>query len=522
MDPLLINGYVSRNARRFPDRIALAQLGRALTYPELDEHVTRLANGLRDLGVGQGDRIAILLGNSIEYVACLLASCRIGAVAAPVNTRLAVEEIAYMMRDLQPTAVVTQARFGSAARQACAGIGSVKALIHAGDGDSGTGMADYGALISAASPVPPAVEVRGDDPAFILYTSGTTGRPKGAILSHAGSVVNSLSVAARLGMSDRNEWRHVGVPMFHVGGVNSVLQQLILGGPALISEAAGFDAAACADLFEQYSIATAFLAPTQWKQVCAVPGIRDRRLSLRRLIWGTSNTPRTVLDAMASSFPGVPVYAQFGQTEMTGTTCTLDPAYAASKLGSVGTPLAHVQLRIVDENMRDVRRDEVGEIVYQGPAVMRGYWENAAATDEAFRGGWFHSGDLGRFDDDGFLYVVDRLKDMIVSGGENIYCLEVETALASHPKVAEVAVVGVPHEKWVETPRAVVVPRDLADPPTYAELIDHLRPKLASYKKPTSLQIIDAMPRNSMGKILRRELKDMRGAATAEAGRSGD
>jgi acyl-CoA synthetase (AMP-forming)/AMP-acid ligase II len=210
---------------------------------------------------------------------------------------------------------------------------------------------------------------------------------------------------------------------------------------------------------------------------------------------------------MADSFPGVPNFNMFGQTEMSSVTCVLRGEDAIRKMGSVGTPIINVEARIVDEEMTDVPVGLVGEIVYRGPTVMREYWRNPEATAEAFAGGWFHSGDLCRMDDDGFITVVDRAKDMIVSGGENIYCAEVEAAIDAHPKVAEVAVVGVPHETWVETPRAVVVPVDPADPPTLEEIVEHCRTRLASYKKPTSLVVLDELPRTASGKVQKFRLR---------------
>jgi acyl-CoA synthetase (AMP-forming)/AMP-acid ligase II len=239
-----------------------------------------------------------------------------------------------------------------------------------------------------------------------------------------------------------------------------------------------------------------------------VPGVRDRKLWLKRIIWGTSSTPRHVLELLNATFEGVPVYAQFGQTETCGTTCILDAAYASSKLGSVGKPLTHVQMRIVDEGMRDAPRGDVGEIVYRGPCVLTEYWNNPEATASAFAGGWFHSGDLGRVDEDGFVHVAGRLKDMIISGGENISPLEVESAIATHPKVREVAVVGLPHPRWVESPAAAVVPVDAADPPTLEEIQAHLRPRPASFKKPTVLVVVDALPRNSTGKVVKAAVRD--------------
>jgi fatty-acyl-CoA synthase/long-chain acyl-CoA synthetase len=519
-DPLLINGYVVRNATRFPDRLALVDGSRRLTYSELVDRVSRLASGLESSGLGYGQRLALLAGNCVEYAECLLACCWLGAIAVPVNWRLTTEEIAGILADVEPTIVVSSGAFSAALAESGRGVASIARHLTLGahvPGAAAAATADYEEAIASAAVRLPGRDIDPCDAAFILYTSGTTGRAKGAVLSHAGYVVNSLSVLARLRITDSAEWRHVGVPMFHSGGLNSVLQQLILGGTGLISEPGELDGAMVAELFERFPVATAFFAPTQWRQVCDDPGISARRFNLRRLIWGTSHTPREVLDRMSETFPGLPVFAQFGQTEMSGTTCTLDPEFAAVKLGSVGRPLSHVQLRLVDEEMKDVPAGSVGEIIYQGPSVMRGYWRDGEATSAAFRGGWFHSGDLGRFDADGFLYVVGRLKDIIVSGGENIYGLEVESALQSHPKVAEVAVIAVPHAKWVESPRAVIVPRDPDEPPTLEELVEHLRPRLASYKKPTSLRIVASLPKNAMGKVVKPRVSELYGQPDPDA-----
>jgi acyl-CoA synthetase (AMP-forming)/AMP-acid ligase II len=513
-DPLLISGYILRNAARSPDRLALTDGSRELTYGSLVDRVSRLAHALAKAGFGPSDRLALLAENSIEYVECLLACFWLGAIAVPVNTRLTAHEIAGILSDVEPKVAVSSDTFSQKLADSSRGVASIgrHLTFSAGSpGLAGAAAGDYESAIADSSPVGPDPEVDARGAAIILYTSGTTGRAKGAMLSHVSCVVNSLSVLARLGITDPAEWRHVGVPMFHSGGLNTTLQHLILGGTLLISEPSKLGGAEVGELFERFPVASAFFAPTQWKRICEDPGIRGRRLGLRRLMWGTSHTPRDVLNSMGEVFPGLPVFAQFGQTEMSGTTCTLDAEFATAKLGSVGRPLSHVQLRLVDEEMRDVPAGSVGEIVYQGPAVMRGYWRDPEATAAAFRGGWFHSGDLGRFDEDGFLYVVGRLKDVIVSGGENIYSLEVESALQSHPKVAEVTVIGVPHAKWVESPRAIVVPRDPDDPPSYEELVQHLQSRLASYKKPTSLVVVTSIPKNAMGKVVKQKVRELYG-----------
>jgi len=211
---------------------------------------------------------------------------------------------------------------------------------------------------------------------------------------------------------------------------------------------------------------------------------------------------------MADTFPGVPNYNAFGQTEMSSVTCVLLGEDAVRKMGSVGTPVMNVEVRIVDDEMKDCGVDEIGEIVYRGPTVMQGYWNKPEATEEAFRGGWFHSGDLVRRDAEGYIYVVDRKKDMIISGGENIYSAEVEAAIDAHPGVREVAVIGIAHERWVETPCAIIVPVDPANPPSQQDIIDWCKDRLASYKKPTKVVVTEVLPRNASGKVLKTRLRE--------------
>ncbi len=239
------------------------------------------------------------------------------------------------------------------------------------------------------------------------------------------------------------------------------------------------------DLLEKEKVSSCFFVPAQWAAIVAVPGIAERDLSaLRRLSWGAAPASTTLLRTMIDTFPQASVTTAFGQTECSPVTCLLRGEDAIRKIGSVGTPMLNVEVRIVDTEMNDVPPGEIGEIVYRGPLVMDGYWNKPEETAAAFEGGWFHSGDLVRQDEDGYLYVVDRKKDMIISGGENIYCAEVENALAAHPKVAEVALIGVPDERWGESPLAVIAPRDPADPPTAEEIDTHCRALLASYKRP--------------------------------------
>jgi fatty-acyl-CoA synthase/long-chain acyl-CoA synthetase len=268
------------------------------------------------------------------------------------------------------------------------------------------------------------------------------------------------------------------------------------------------DPVATLDLVERERVSSIFLVPAMWAAVVAVPGIADRDLSsLRRISWGAAPASTTLLRTMIDTFPQAEVVTAFGQTECSPVTCLLRGEDSVRKIGSVGTPMLNVEVRVVDDAMDDVPRGEVGEIVYRSPMVMKEYWGSPEATAEAFAGGWFHSGDLVRQDEDGYYYVVDRKKDMIITGGENVYCAEVEDVLAAHPAVAEVALIGVPDARYGEAPLAVVAPRDPGAPPTPEELSAWCRERLARYKHPREYSFVPALPRNPSGKVLKTSLR---------------
>jgi len=277
---------------------------------------------------------------------------------------------------------------------------------------------------------------------------------------------------------------------------------------------APFDARTTLDVVEREQVTGLFLVPAQWQVLCADPTSTDRCRSLKTISWGAAPATVSLLQDMAKTFPYAEIISVFGQTEMSPVTTALPSEEAVRKIGSVGKPIPTIVARVVDENMNDVRPGEVGEIVYRGPTLMAGYWHDPEATAAAFEGGWFHSGDLVRADEEGFLYVVDRKKDMIISGGENIYCAEVENVLAAHPAVLDVAVIGAKHARWGETPVAVVVPADPASPPTLEDLVDFSRDKLASYKTPTILVVLNELPRNAAGKVVKHELRARYGEAS--------
>jgi acyl-CoA synthetase (AMP-forming)/AMP-acid ligase II len=513
---------LARLGRKFPDKVGFRYLGRDITYAEIDARVNRVAHALAARGIGAGDRVALLMKNSIELVEAVFGVWRLGAIAVPVNFRLAGAEVDHVLADSGAAAVVVDADLAHLVAAATDGTGPIapsSCLVVAGPaGPGGTGAGnenaaggggrvDYGAALAAEPDGAVVVDVPEHDPAVIMYTSGTTGRAKGATLSHFNLTMSTTNSMIAQGINASDEVWLANLPLFHISGLAGILPYSMVGGTSVIIPSGNFDPAAAVDDLERHGITGCCFMGAQWQQIVGVEGVTGRDFALRRIVWGASAAVVSVLERMAATFPGVPLYNFFGQTEMSPVTCQLPGADFTRKKGSVGRPTVNVEARIVDDDMHDVAPGEVGEIVYRGPTVMLGYWNRPEATAEAFAGGWFHSGDLCRRDDEGYIYVVDRKKDMIISGGENIYSAEVENAFASHPGVAEVAVIGVPDERWGETPLAVVVPADPAAPPAEADLIAHCRDLIASYKKPSAVAFVDALPRNASGKVVKPVLR---------------
>jgi fatty-acyl-CoA synthase len=341
-----------------------------------------------------------------------------------------------------------------------------------------------------------------------MYTSGTTGRPKGAVLTHLNLAAQCATMLATCGYRNEDEVTMVASPIFHIGAIGSVAPSLMVGATIVVLPSATFDADYLLDVLAARKVTSVFLVPTQWQAVCDEQQRAPRDLSsLRVTSWGAAPATPVLLRAMNEVFPGSAIIALFGQTEMSPVTCVLEGKDAVRKLGSVGKPSPGVQARVVDGDMMDVPQGQIGEIVYQGPGTMLEYWNNPAATAEAFAGGWFHSGDLVRVDEEGFFYVVDRAKDMIISGGENIYCAEVENVLAEHPDIHEVSVIGRPHERWGETPVAIVVLKEGAASLTIETVRTWAGTELARYKLPSVLEIVETLPRNASGKVTKDVLR---------------
>jgi fatty-acyl-CoA synthase len=487
---LVLPELTGRACRARPDHPAVAFGGEIRTHAELHDRAARLASVLDAGGVQAGDRVALLLHNRIEFVEALLACHRRGAVAVPINFRLASDEIEYILADSGAVALIHD----SGAPRA-----EVRLALEVGG--------DYEDAVGSAPPRPETPELLEDDVALMCYTSGTTGRPKGALLTHRNLVASTLSWIHEMRAGQDDVWLS-GQPLFHIGGINGLLPFLVLGATVIITPSTTFDPEAMLGLIEAHGVTMCIFVPTQWATICTSYSVaRVDPRQLRVAMWGASPAPLHTLEAMARAFPHAAIVSAYGQTEMSGATTLLKGPDSTRKMGSVGKPVLGVELRVVDDEKRDVPIGEVGEIVYRGPNVMAGYHRQPDATEEAFAGDWFHSGDLARLDHEGYLWLVDRKKDLIVSGGENVYPAEVERVLLDHPAVAEAAVIGVPHPRWVETPVAFVVPSGQGEIGK-GELIAHCREYLAGYKKPSAIVVVDELPRNAGGKVLKRRLRE--------------
>lgn len=500
---------LERHAMMQPDAPALRFVGNTMTWADLRRRVAALAGALSGRGVGFGDRVMILMLNRTEFVESVLAANMIGAIAVPLNFRLTPTEIAVLVEDCVAHVMLTEAALAPVA----IGVRNIQPLLSVivvAGGSSQDSVFGYEDLLNEAGDVHEPVDIPNDSPALIMYTSGTTGRPKGAVLTHANLTGQAMTALYTSGANINSDVGFVGVPLFHIAGIGNMLTGLLLGLPTVIYPLGAFDPGQLLDVLEAEKVTGIFLVPAQWQAVCTEQQARPRDLRLRVLSWGAAPAPDALLRQMSATFPETQILAAFGQTEMSPVTCMLLGEDAIAKRGSVGRVIPTVAARVVDQNMNDVPVGEVGEIVYRAPTLMSCYWNNPEATAEAFAGGWFHSGDLVRMDSDGYVWVVDRKKDMIISGGENIYCAELENVLASHPDIAEVAVIGRADEKWGEGPIAVAAVTN--DDLRIEDLGEFLTDRLARYKHPKALEIVDALPRNPAGKVLKTELRLRYGA----------
>ncbi|MFG2456695.1 o-succinylbenzoate--CoA ligase [Streptomyces sp. NPDC048523] len=489
-----LGSWPARRARKTPHRTALIHGDTTVTYAELHTRVTRLAHALRARGIRRGDRVAYLGPNHPSYLETLFAAGSLGAVFVPLNTRLAGPEIGYQLSDSGARALV----YGPSHAGLVAGLpGStdVRTYVEVG--------AEYEQLLAESAAEPIDEPVTADDTCIIMYTSGTTGRPKGAMLTHGNLTWNAINVLVDTDLI-ADERALVSAPLFHTAGLNMLtLPVLLKGGTCVLVEA--FDPSATFDLIERHRITFMFGVPTMFEQVARHQRWADADLSSLRILTCGGSPVSTPLIA-AYQERGLTFLQGYGMTEASPGTLFLDAEHAISKAGSAGVPHFFSDVRVVRPDLAPVDVDETGEVVLRGPHVMPGYWGLPEETAASFADGWFRSGDAARVDEDGYVFIVDRIKDMIISGGENIYPAEIEDLLLGHPDIAECAVIGVPDDKWGEVPRAVVVPREGAAPDP-DEVLASLAGRLAKYKIPKSVVIADELPRTASGKLLKSRVR---------------
>ncbi|WP_081864752.1 fatty acyl-CoA synthetase [Chondromyces apiculatus] len=506
-----VGDILRRSARRAPSAPALHFGERSFTYRQLDEASTRVAAALLARGLCKGDRVAAFGKNSDAYVLLWLGAVKAGLVHVPVNYALAGAELAYIVRQSGARAIFVDPALSAA----FAGCGvSVEITGTLRDGEDGS--RDVLAWAQAKGELLVLPEgVEDDDVAQLLYTSGTTAAPKGAVMTHRAFVHHYASAAMALEMRGTERQLHA-LPLYHSAQMHVFLMpSLMLGAPNWILEAP--DPARVIAAFAAHDIEAFFAAPTVWIALLAQldKGAEGAR-SLRKAFYGASIMPVPILQRLRQLLPDIGFYNCFGQSEIGPLATVLRPEEHDARPASAGRAVAFVDMRVVDDDLRDVAAGEVGEVVYRSPQLCAGYWEKPEETEEAFAGDWFHSGDLARIDAEGFITIVDRKKDIIKTGGILVASREVEEALFTHPAVREVAVIPLPDPRWIEAVTAVVVRKEGSGEVGEAELMAHARQTLAPFKVPKRVIFVEELPRNSAGKLLKRVLKEQFGGAAAE------
>jgi acyl-CoA synthetase (AMP-forming)/AMP-acid ligase II len=512
-DSIATIGDVVRHwAQEKPGAPAFSYEGRTMNFAALDAGSNRAAQALAASGIGKGDRIAYLGKNSDLYFEILVAAAKLGAVMTPVNWRLAPPEVTYILNDSQAKILFIGKGFAEMTEQIRSDLRFATA-IYAVEGAEG-GYPDYAAWRDAFDAVDPRIPTAEDDDAVQMYTSGTTGHPKGAIMTN-GSIFSSRAMG--ISEEDLMDWQKpvegeitlLAMPCFHISGTGTGLSSLYNGTEAIVLPE--YNPAEALDLIANYNISKIFMVPAAIQIMLNHPRVSEVDFSrLKYITYGASPIPLELMKAAMERF-GCGFIQMYGMTETSGTITTLNPEdhvpEGSEKMRSVGTPLRGVEIKIIDGEGNILPPRTIGEIATRSAKNMKGYWNRPDATaDTIDADGWLRTGDAGFLDEDGYLYIQDRLKDMIISGGENVYPAEVENALYAHPLVADVAVIGVPDPKWGEAVKACVVLKPGATL-TEAELIADARTRIAGYKCPKSVDFIDALPRNPSGKILRKDLR---------------
>ena len=496
---------IELNANKYPDKLALLIDDKQKTFRDLDVESNSIANTLLSMGIHPKDKVATLFFNDVDLILAYFGLLKIGVQVVPINFRLAPPEIEYIIKHSEAKGLIYEQYFSEL-------IGSIKnnlkgMLHYIISGEGGVNKVRFEDL-KKGNANHPGISIKDDDFSFLMYTSGTTGRPKGVMITHYNSLWNALSLCVT------SELKHKDVvlnpmPLFHGGALNRYQAFLIMGSTFISMR--NFDAKRVLDLIQEYRVTYICMVPAMANMIFQIENLSEYDLSsVRECLVTAAITPVAVKRKVAEVFLNAGLIDGYGLTEATSCGTALKPEDAFRKLSSVGLPYHFNEAKIVDDNGNQVGVGEVGEIIIRGPNVMQCYYKDPKATEETIKNGWLYTGDLARRDEEGYFYIVDRKKDMIISGGENIYPAEVETVLNSHPKILESAVIGAKDPKWGETVLALIVMKP-GETVSKEELDEFCIKNMAKYKRPRKIEFVDSLPRNPSGKVLKTELRKVYG-----------
>jgi acyl-CoA synthetase (AMP-forming)/AMP-acid ligase II len=501
-----------RNVRQRPNQLAVCNQGKSMRYVDLGDRVARFAAALKKAGVGTDDRVALMAMNSSRYLEVLFAVPWAGGVLNLVNIRWNVAEVAYSLQDSGARILIVDEAFSPLVPELREAVPQLEEVIFAGDAECPAGLLCYEALLADAEPIHDAYR-NGDDLAGIFYTGGTTGKPKGVMLSHTNLMTFALTAALMSGVPQQTRMLHCA-PLFHIAGLGFLLMAFTQGGTQVLVP--GFNPADVSDAVKKYQVTDFLLIPIMMQLLLDSPEFDASDFeSVNTIIYGASPMPLGTVDKAAECLPNVNLVQGYGMTEtgmisMTPLDNHSQDARESGRIRSAGLSGAAQEVRVVDEKGNELPNGEVGEVCVRGANVMLGYWGKPELTSQAIVGGWMHTGDGGYIDDQGLIYIVDRVKDMIITGGENVYSSEVETVITQYPGISQCAVIGIPSDEWGESVHAVLVVSpgsEISDVLTVAELRKFCKQHIAGYKCARSLEFVDALPVSGPGKVLKTELR---------------
>lgn len=496
-----VGEILAKSAHTFPDKIAVICDGRQITYRELNAQVNKLAHGLLYSGIGRNSRVATLMYNSVELVEIYFALAKLGIVGIPLNFRLTAPELSYIIENSDATALIGGEECEATINQLKSQLLKIEHFITVEK--SSPKMSRYHKLSHNQPDHEPGIKLRPEDESFIIYTSGTTGRPKGVILTHKNHFWNTINYTVAYQMNE-NDVELALTPMFHSSTLGRIFTYVFTGATFITSNR--YDPEQAMGLIAQHKVTSITQTPTMYAALLNLPQAKGYNTSsVKRMVSGAAPILPEMKGELAKLFPRAGIFDLYGLTEASPGVTILCPHDPPEKIKSVGKPMMSVTIKIVDEDGKELPPGESGNIICRGHNLMEGYYNNEVATKEVLKDGWLYTGDVGKIDQDGYLYLTGRKKEIIISGGENIYPAEVETVLQRHPLILEAAVIGVPDGYWGESVKAIVVPKPDKSL-TEQEVIEYCKSRLAPYKKPKSVDFIDALPRNAAHKVMKKEL----------------